>query len=193
MKVPLLVLAITYLPLVSHATQSSDGDIGGQRVLLAPQFEAPSAGVTVDESFTVTLPTEFDRPCISIAGNGATILIARDTLERLRDASTMNQWSTEDERLSLIRGNQSKELLMAAARSLDSFGCNAVKVQALNDAQYLVGALLNAGMASVIDMSSHLRASQVLVRYVGHQGVFGHIIYLLPPARVFLQYQWWVR
>ena len=160
-----------------------------------PQFTPPAPGITVNQSFTVTLEAKPSSDCISIVQGQATILISRQIFEHIR-AATPEKWTTEQERLAFIRGDRAKALLQSLTPSIDKFGCTSVQTPTPEDSLYLVGELLQSGQVAVFNNETRQYVSHIVVSFNGlrggpHAGM-GHISYSFTEQSVpFLHLSWW--
>jgi len=160
------------------------------------QFTPPATGITVNQSFNVTLEETPSGDCISIVQSQATILISRQLLERV-GAATPKKWTTEQERLAFIRGDRAKALLQSLTPSTDKFGCTSVQTHISDDSLYLVSELLQSGQVAVVNNETHQHVSHIVVTFSGlrvgpHAGM-GHISYSFTEQSVpFLCLSWWV-
>ena len=161
-----------------------------------PQFKPPEPGVTINQSFNVTLEATPSGECISIVQGRATILIPRQVLEYVR-AAAPKKWTTEQERLAFIRGNRAKALLQSLIPSMDGFGCTSAQIPASEDFLYLVGELLQSGQVAVVNNETRQRVSHIVVNFdglrVGPLAGMGHISYsFTEQSAPFLRLSWWV-
>jgi hypothetical protein len=161
-----------------------------------PQFKPPAAGITVNQSFRVTLEAMPAGDCLSVVQGQATILISRQLLESAR-AAAPEQWTTERERLAFIRGNRAKALLQSIPPSVDSSGCTPMPTIVPEDSLYLVGELLQSGQVAVVNNETRQRVSHIVVNFhglrAGPLAGMGHISYSFEePSVPFLRLSWWV-
>jgi hypothetical protein len=161
-----------------------------------PQFKPPAAGITINQSFHVTLEATPPRGCLSIIQGQATILISRQILEDVR-AATPEKWKTEEERMAFIRGSRAKALLQSLISSVDSFGCASAQIPLSEDSLYLVGELLQSGQVAVVDNETRRRLSHIVVNFnglrIGPLAGMGHISYSFTgQSDPFLRLSWWV-
>ena len=161
-----------------------------------PQFTPPARGITVNQSFNVTLEATPPGDCISIVQNQATILVSRQLLERVRKA-TPEKWTTEQERLAFIRGDRAKALLQNLTPLTDKFGCAPIQAPISDDSLYLVSELLQSGQVVVVNNETRQHVSHIVVRFSGlragpHAGI-GQISYsFTEQSDPFLCLSWWV-
>jgi hypothetical protein len=161
-----------------------------------PQFTPPTPGITVNQSFTVTLEATPSCDCISIIQGQATILISRQILEQI-SAATPKEWTTEQERLAFIRGNRARALLRSLTPSIDTFGCTSVQTPTSEDPLYLVSELLQSGQVAVVNNETCQYVSHIVVSFnglrVGPLAGMGHISYSFTKQFApFLQLDWWI-
>jgi len=161
-----------------------------------PQFKPPAAGITINQSFRVTLEGMPTGDCLSLVQGQATILISRQLLESARTA-TPEKWTTEQERLAFIRGNRAKGLLQGITPSVDSSGCTLLQTMVSEDSLYLVGELLQSGQVAVVNNETRQRVSHIVVNFhglrAGPLAGMGHISFSFEePPVPFLLLSWWV-
>lgn len=164
--------------------------------ILPPQFKPPKTGITINQSFNVTLEATPSGDCISIVQGQATILISRQLLEYVRSAAP-EKWTTEQERLAFIHGNRAKALLQSLTPSIDGFGCTSVQTAASEDSLYLVGELLQSGQVAVVNNETRQRVSHIVVNFnglrAGPLAGMGHISYsFTEQSAPFLRLSWWI-
>ena len=161
-----------------------------------PQFKPPTPGITINQSFNVTLEATPSGDCLSIVQGQARILISRQVLEYVR-AAVPGKWTTEQERLAFIRGTRAKALLQGLTPSVDSFGCTSLQIPASEDSLYLVGELLQSGQVAVVNNETRQRVSHIVVNFdglrIGPLAGMGHISYsFTEQSAPFLRLSWWV-
>jgi len=164
---------------------------------LNPPPEVPPVGTEVERSFEIPLPASVEGPSITVAADGAAIVISRELLETIvsEDGAT---WNSEEERQARIAAARAKKLLAMAAPVGGAMGsAEPLKAGALGDAIYLIVAILEAGKAVVVPAGSGKPARVIVVRYSGTHPEpmlgFGRITFSLQkPPRTFLSVSWFV-
>lgn len=169
--------------------------------LVAGQLKAqqtrPPSGVTIDETRHVNLLTELPTRCMSLESNGVVIVIDRDKIETAASFPSAIKWKTEEERLSLINGGRSRELLAHLTDDLDQVGCAKLAPLKSGDASFLVGQLLENGGVGIFRMHNPALLKVVRVRYSAFRAGpllgRGEILFYAPDSdRVFFVINWWV-
>lgn len=175
-----------------------------QLLLLAPliafatiacaQGDRPKPGVTIDETRTVRVSQSQPSSCVSIALDGATVILDKAALELLA-VSRPKSWTNEVERVALIAGQRAERLLTAASKDRDSIGCNSVTSD--TEIEQLILTELEQGNLAVRDATSNRVVDVVHVRFLGDRSSQtngrGYIMVSLPGAdRPFLNLSWWV-
>ena len=160
------------------------------------QAPRPAAGVTVDESRTVTLLAAMPAPCIAIALEGATVFLDKAEVGRAA-ASRPKAWTTEPERQALIAGKRAEGLLSQLSPTKDALGCFTLASPIDAETQSYVLSALEAGAAAVRDAATGQLAATVRIRYQGDRcgpkcGRGSVLVYLPEATRFFLIVSWWV-
>lgn len=70
----------------------------------------PPAGVSIDQSSEVRLLRMVPEPCLSIAMDGALVLLPSRAIETLARSKPAARWRTETERLARIESDRANEL-----------------------------------------------------------------------------------
>ncbi len=148
-----------------------------------PLFDkrGPATGENVNQEDIVALRIPVARPCVAVFKPGVDILISRALLEALaargtelrhadKNPDNKNANSNDPEkRLQMLRGARAQNILEQATPS--GTGENfQLPVSLLRDARYLVGQLLENGLAEVVYYGSRgkmMPAASIKVNYVG--------------------------
>jgi hypothetical protein len=160
-----------------------------------PQFTLPARGTALDQSFEIVLDAMPTAECVSVVQEQATILISRRLLEHLR-AAKPGKWTTEEERLALIRGSRAEELLQNLTKSIDPFMCRRIVTPVSSESLYLISELLQSGQVTVIDNQTNQRVHHIVVNFsgviAGPLAGIGHISYsFTEQSAPFLRLIWW--
>ncbi len=122
---------------------------------------------------------------------GARVLVARKLLEALASARKVGaDWKSESERMGMIRGERARELL-GAAKPAQGLECAERALGYSPTIEFLLGELLVAGKAAVVDEKGSRPTEKIRVRYKAGQ-VGGFVTYYLDRGEEFLSYTWFV-
>jgi hypothetical protein len=160
-----------------------------------PQFAPPAPGTTLNQSFEIALDAMPTADCVSVVQEQATILISRRLLEHLR-AAKPGKWTSEEERLALIRGSRAEGLLQDLTKSIDSFMCSKLATPVSSESLYLISELLQSGQVAVIDNHINQCVRHIVVNFsglvAGPLAGIGHISYsFTEQSAPFLRLIWW--
>jgi hypothetical protein len=164
---------------------------------LKAQQSRPPSGVTIDETRQVNLLTELPARCMSLESNGVAIVIDRAKIETAAAFPNDIKWKTEEERLSLINGGRSREMLTRLTDDRDQVGCAKLAPLERSDASFLVGQLLENWGVGIYLIHDPALLKVVRVRYsafsAGPTFGRGEILFYAPNAdRPFFVMNWWV-
>lgn len=133
------------------------------------------------------------RPCVSVRGNQARILLPRNQLMELSQRGKRS-FQNEEERIAFIAGDRARALLATATGEMDASGCEMVdlaKADPMSGSVYLVGQLIESGEATVIRDGADKAETSITVRdYNG--AVAGFRSFGFADGDTFLMYQTWV-
>ncbi|KLJ01060.1 hypothetical protein [Luteimonas sp. FCS-9] len=120
---------------------------------------AAGAALSPPPQVRVATATAIAAPCLSIETGAVTVSLPMDALGRAvaarpplaQDGAGSRPWRDERERLALIRGDRAAALLAAPRlQGRDLHGCRRTALRDVSkDAQYVIGAMIEAGTAAV--------------------------------------------
>lgn len=154
----------------------------------AAQLPAPPPGHRI-----LAVSTMASRPCVSIQGVGARILLSENELREL-SLRHGQPYASEDERLARIAGDRAALLLGALSDGRDASGCRWSSVAGPgpnHDAVYLVGDLIENGHAMVIRDGASRPEVQVVVRDANGAGS-GFRYFELLDGTAFFSFMTWI-
>ena len=166
---------------------------GRLRDPLAPLVAAPDVpgiGEELDRSWTIGAARRIGPDSVVLASDRVTVHIPRPLLLRLVD-SAPRSWSTEPERMALIRGRRAGQLLTAVGQGPGALD------ESLGDGCYLVSTILAAGRAAVVPRDASDPVPELQINYSGFHADpgFGRgdvTFSLLDPPRAFFSVEWFV-
>lgn len=154
---------------------------------------AQGPGAPEHVSRTVPVSIVNPRPCISVRGSHARILLPTNRLIEL-SRSGKRSYQSEEERLAFIAGTRATALLAMASQGKDASGCESVDLEHAGrerDAVYLVGSLIESGQAVVIrDGSTKAETSIVVHDYNG--ALSGFQSFQFVDGETFFSYPTWI-
>jgi hypothetical protein len=162
-----------------------------QAPLLEPRIKVPKPYPGLDVSFIVDVPREVDFPCVGVQVVAARVLVSRKLLEALASARKVGaDWKSESERMAMIRGERARELL-GAAKPAQGMECAERALGLSNSIEFLLGDLLLAAKAAVVDERGSRPTAKIRVRY--HAGeIGGFVTYYLDRGEEFISYSWFL-
>lgn len=101
------------------------------------QITRPPAGIDVNETHIVQLPTVIPSSCISIASSKGTIFLDKAKLEELV-ASKPQKWTNKSEREKVIEATRAEKLLTTLSQTRNSDNCFTPEDPTSTDIQYVV-------------------------------------------------------
>ena len=133
------------------------------------------------------------RPCISIEGSGARIVLSENQLKDL-SRNKGRTYQTEPERLARIAGDRAALLLGAVSSGQDASGCYVVSLDPTyprSDAKYLVGQLIETGDAIIIRDGSNRPETSVVIHDF-NAGLAGYRNFEFTGGGTFFSYLIWI-
>jgi len=168
--------------------------LSGWSISNLPEFKTrPPSGVDISQQEVIQLMFPLEPPLIRLTGPDADILLSKPLLEAL---SAQPAGSDDQSRLAGMRGARARIILEKAGPDLQ------MPLASDRQAQYLVGELLEIGLAQVaLHSTPPLSLRRIKVHYFGTRAAptvgFGHISYSGADAELgylgeFLRLSWWV-
>jgi hypothetical protein len=162
----------------------------------AAQQVRPPSGITIDETRTVSLPSDLPARCVSLETGGATVVLDRDDIESAAAFSASTKWKSEEERLAFIAGSRAREMLAHLTDSKDATGCFRLSPLGNSEAIYLVGQLIENGKVAIYIGQHNTLLKSIQVRYSGFRGGLtfgrGEISFSIGTGtRPFFVMNWW--
>ena len=149
----------------------------------AAGFEPPKPGITVDQSFQVSLSVELPPECIAwhIKGVDLDVIVALDK-KKLEELALANSRFRSD----------IEALFRAANKPPANSGCAEIGYEQLGKSILLFDGAVENGSAVIVDGNRNVPASYVVVRYFSTEGFGGHVTYQIQGQRPFRARLWWV-
>ncbi|MFD0739928.1 hypothetical protein ACFQZQ_11645 [Lysobacter koreensis] len=132
---------------------------------LATAGPRPPRGVEVDDVRMVSALSQTPQDCLSYTRDGASILFEG---RRISNAAqqTRKMWSSEAERTANLFAFRARQLVQAASRSPDRFGCRAVNASVDINALFVLLEEIEAGRAAVVSEDGQFQP-KLAIHYVG--------------------------
>jgi len=149
----------------------------------AAGFDRPKTGITVDQSFEVSLSVELPRECIAwhIKGVELNVIVALDK-------KLLEQRALAESRLR----TDIEKLFLAANKPPGQSGCVELEYAQLGNSILLFDGAVENGSAVILDGTTNVAATYVVVRYFSTEGFGGNVTYQIQGQRPFRARRWWI-